>query len=135
MAKIQLPPAERDVLACLHQQGEATAAQLREKLRNYRPMAHGSVATLLRRLEDKGLVAKENGPVGKSFIYRPTRTHQTSFTHLVRDLVQRVFHGDPVSLVASIFETRPPTMEEVKKLQEMLNDLRRQEGGKKGKQP
>jgi len=45
---------------------------------------------------------------------------------LLADLVHRVFQGDPVSLVASLFETRPPTGREVEKLRTMLDDLRRQ---------
>lgn len=126
MKKIRLPPAERDVLACVYRSPGATAGQLRESLHGYRPMAHGSVLTLLSRLEAKGLVARKKGAVGKAFVYHPTQSRQATFTGLLRDLVQRVFEGDPVSLVASLFETRPPTGAEVEKLKAMLDDLRRQ---------
>ncbi len=37
-----------------------------------RPLAHASVCTLLNRLEAKGLVRREKGPVGKAFVYRPS---------------------------------------------------------------
>jgi BlaI family transcriptional regulator, penicillinase repressor len=126
MSQLRLPPAERDVLACIYRLREPTARQLREALHSFRPMAHGSVLTLLNRLEAKGLVAKKKGPAGKAFIYRATQARQSTFTHLLRDLVHRVFEGDPVSLVASLFETRPPTKEEVARLEAMLKDLRRQ---------
>lgn len=119
-----LPPAERDVLACVQRRGEATARQIREAIRAYRPMTHGSVVTLLKRLEAKGLVSKEKGPVGKAFVYRVTRGSKTLLGHLLKDLVQRVFHGDPIPLVASLFETRPPTAKEVEKLRQMLDALR-----------
>jgi predicted transcriptional regulator len=81
---------------------------------------------LLKRLEAKRLVARKKGPVGKAFVYHATRPQESTFTHLLRDLVRRVFQGDPVSLVASLFETRPPTGQEVEKLQAMLDELRRQ---------
>ena len=127
-----VPPAERDVLACLHHHKEATARQLREALHRYRPMTHGAIVVLLKRLEAKKLVGKEKGPVGKAFVYYPTRPSRSAFTGLVRDLVQRVFHGDPISLVASLFETQAPTAEQVERLQELLRDLRRKGNQRKG---
>src|SRR5438128_2404865 len=104
MADPNLPPAERDVLACLHRQGQATARQIREGLARFRPMAHGSVVTLLNRLETKRLVTKEKGQVGKAFVYRVCQPRK-AFRGLLRQLVQRVFHGDATALVASLFES------------------------------
>ncbi len=124
---LRLPPAERDVLACVYRLHEPTARQIRDSLSSYRPMAHGSVLTLLKRLEAKRLVARKKGPVGKAFIYHATRARESTFTHLLCDLVHRVFEGDPISLVASLFETRPPTQEEAERLQALLDDLRGQQ--------
>ena len=52
----ELPEAELEVLACLWNAGTLTAAEIREQLSSYRPMAHGSVLTLLNRLSEKNLV-------------------------------------------------------------------------------
>lgn len=131
MPQPTLPPAERDVLACLHRYPEATSRQIRERLAAFRPMAHGSVVTLLRRLEAKGLVAKTKGPVGKAFLYRARQGPRATFRGIIGQLVQRVFHGDNVALVASLFETNPPTAEEVDKLQQMLAELRRKRTAKR----
>jgi BlaI family transcriptional regulator, penicillinase repressor len=124
MAELNLPAAERDVLACLHQHGQATARDLRESLDSYRPMAHGSVLTLLKRLEAKGLVAKEKGPIGKAFVYRACQQPRTTFRGIIKQLMNRVFHGDSVALMASVFDTKPPTAEEVEKMQKMLDELK-----------
>jgi BlaI family transcriptional regulator, penicillinase repressor len=124
MAPNDLPPAERDVLICLHRHRQATARELRESLLKIRPMAHGSVLTLLNRLEAKGLVKKEKGMIGKAFVYEARQQPRTTLGGIVRQVVQRVFHGDSVALVASLFETKPPTAAEVEKLQRMLDDLR-----------
>ena len=133
MHEAQLPAAERDVLACLHRIGPTTSRQVLESLASFRPMAHGSVVTLLRRLEAKGLVAKEKGPVGKAFLYRASQQPRVTFRVLVEHFVQRVFHGDSVALVASLFETRPPTLEEVEKLQQMLDEVRERKKKEKRK--
>lgn len=131
MSKNNLPPAEMDVLACLHQLGEATAAQIREFLGSRRPMAHGSVDTLLKRLAAKRYVTRKKGPVGKAFVYAARPRRSQTFRHAVRDLLQRVFHGDGAALVASLFASRPPSGEELEKIQRMLDELR-QPSSKKG---
>jgi BlaI family transcriptional regulator, penicillinase repressor len=125
MAERRLPDAELEVLTCLHRRGEATARDLREALWDQRPMAHGSVLTLLGRLERRGLVARKKGPSGKAFVYMPTGRHTTALRPVMRRLVDRVFAGSPVDLVASLFETRPPTQQELDAIQRLVRDLRR----------
>jgi BlaI family transcriptional regulator, penicillinase repressor len=124
MPHTRLPDAELDVLAELHRRNAATARELREALSGYRPMAHGSVVTLLSRLEKKGLVTRRKGPVGKAFIFEPSRRHSATFRPVLRKLLQRVFGGDSVALVASLFETKPPTPRELQALQRLVADLR-----------
>ena len=120
----ELPDAELEVLACLWQKEEASAREVREAMGKYRPMTHGAMATLLRRLELKGLVAKRKGEVGKAFIYRPTRAPEPMYRKIMRDLRQRVFGGSGVAMVASLFETSVPTDEELSALEGLLDDLR-----------
>jgi BlaI family transcriptional regulator, penicillinase repressor len=127
MRDVHLPAAERDVMACLYRQGNATARELREGLADFRPMAHGSIFTLLKRLEAKGLVTKRKGKVGKAFVYSAAQKPRRTFAGILRQLVQRVFYGDSVALMASLFETRPPTREELEKLQAMLDKLKKGE--------
>lgn len=121
MATPSLPPAERDVLACLHRHQRATARLIRETLSDFRPMAHGSVVTLLRRLEAKGLVTRSKGE-GSAFVYRAKQQPRVTFQGEIRRMVERLFHGDGVALVATLFETNPPNAEEVERLQRMLDE-------------
>ena len=121
----RVPDAELEVLTCLHRRGEATARDIREALWDQRPMAHGSVLTLLGRLERRGLVARKKGSVGKAFVYMPTGRQAAAMRPVMRRLVDRVFAGSPVDLVASLFETRPPTPQELDAIQRLVRDLRR----------
>jgi BlaI family penicillinase repressor len=127
MNHADLPETELEMLACLQRKGEATASELREALRPFRPLAHPSVVTLLQRLETKGLVSREKGPVGKAFVYRPTRRSGATFRAKLRRLVQRAFGGDSVALVTSLFETHPPSAEELDQVQQLLDDLRQKQ--------
>ena len=124
MTTKDVPAAELEVLACLRQLEQATAREIRERMHTYRPMAHGSVVNLLKRLEAKDLVAKKKGPVGKAFLYRPTAAAASIYGNLLNRLLHRVFGGDSLALVASLFETRPPDGRQLEKLEELLDELR-----------
>jgi BlaI family transcriptional regulator, penicillinase repressor len=125
MAEDRLPDAELEVMACLWRLREATARQVREAMMGYRPMAHTSMVTLLGRLESKGLVKRTKGPVGKAFLYTPLRRPGKTYRRVIGDVLQRIFGGNGPALVASLFETQPPTPTEVVELQRLLDGLRR----------
>lgn len=122
----KIPEAEADVLAALFDAGEATARSLREALGRKRPMAHGTVVTLLRRLENRGLVKRRKADQGKAFMYRPAKGHARTFGPGVSSLVQRAFGGRPAALVASLFETRPPSAQEIDELEALVERLRKE---------
>lgn len=130
MTKKNIPTAELEVLACLQQMEQATAREIREGMHAYRPMAHGSVMNLLKRLEAKKLVARKKGPVGKSFVYRPTAATASIYGGLLNRILHRVFGGDSLALVSSLFETRPPDARQIEKLEELLDELRAKNSGK-----
>jgi BlaI family penicillinase repressor len=124
-----LPDAELEVLACLWHKGEATARDVREAMAGYRRLTHSAVSTLLTRLQAKGLVARRKGPVGKAFLYRAAGQPKRTRRRLVGELLERVFGGDALAVVSSLFETRPPSAEEIDRLQQLLDELRSNSSG------
>ena len=131
MAERDLPNAELDVMRCLWQGRPLTAREIRKSLHAERPMSHSAVCTLLGRLEAKGLVTRAKGTVGKAFVYHaavpPTRTRR----RLVGDLLDRLFGGSGVDLVAALFQSRPPTEQQLDELQELLSELRKRKRRRK----
>lgn len=123
-----LPDAELEVLSCLWQFPGSTVREIREKMQDYRPMSHGAMVTILKRLEGKGLVSWKKGPVGKAFVYEPTRNPEPTYRKIMRDLRDRVFGGSGLTMVASLFETKTPTPEELEQLQGLVDELRRKHG-------
>jgi BlaI family transcriptional regulator, penicillinase repressor len=130
MATKNVPNAELEVLACLRQMQRATVREVRERMHPYRPMAHGSVINLLKRLETKKLVSKKKGLVGKAFVYQPTAAMASIYSNMLSRLLNRVFAGDSLFLVASLFETQPPDGRQLDKLEELLEELRAKRRGK-----
>jgi BlaI family penicillinase repressor len=126
-----LPEAELEVLAVLHEKGEAEATAIREALEAFRPLSHSSVVTLLRRLEDRGLVDRRPADRGRAFVYFPTKKASRTQRGIVERMLQRIFRDRPVSLVASLFEVRKPDAKEIAQLRSLLDVMAKKEKGRR----
>jgi len=124
MTQPKIPDAEMDLLAALNRLGPSTARELREALAAQRPMAHGSVVTLLGRLHAKSLVTRRKAPTGKAFVYSATRSGSGAARPLLRQLVDRLFGGSRVELVAMLLDSQKPTAAELEDMQKLLDTLK-----------
>ncbi len=122
-----LPDAEAEVLACLWNDGPSTAASIRERLQAFRPMAHGSVLTLLKRLTEKNLVGREKSGQGKAFLYFAKPSSEPTLTRIVKQISERLFGGNRVAVLASLLEISPPTPEELDEMRRLLDELQSRE--------
>jgi BlaI family penicillinase repressor len=120
-----LPDAELDVLVCLWNEGPQTASALRALLAASRPMTHASISTLLSRLMRKGLVARQKGNAGKAFVFHAAVEPFPIQRHLVGDLLDRVFAGSGVALVATLLQSRRPTARELDELSALVDEHRK----------
>jgi predicted transcriptional regulator len=120
-----LPEAELETLAALHELGEAEVREVRARLAAFRALGHASVTTLLRRLEEKGLVRRRRADHGKAFLYSAVPAADVTYGGVVRRLLARVFGGDGVALVSSLFSVSPPDRTEVERLRSLLAELER----------
>ena len=118
------------MLAVLFDAEEATARTVREQLAKKRPMAHGSVVTLLRRLEDRGLVRRRPAETGRAFVYFPTKKAFHTQLGIVERMLRRIFRDRPVSLVASLFEVRKPDAKEIAQLRSLLDTMAKEKGNR-----
>lgn len=120
-----LPPAELDVLSCVWRENPVTARRIREMMLKHRPMAHGSVVTLLTRLEAKGLVTKDKGPVGKAFLFKPLKKPEAVQKRLVKEMVDHVFGGNTATMVCAVLDANPPTADEIAVIQTVLTTTKK----------
>ncbi len=68
--------------------------------------------------------------MGKAFIYRPLAATAGIYETLLNRLLNRVFGGDSLALVASLFETKPPDRRQLDRLEQLLEELRQKQSGK-----
>lgn len=112
------------ILRVLWQHGEAPVAEVHDALRE-RALALTTIATMLRKMEDKGLVVhRENG---RQFLYRavvdPARVQQ----NLVGDLVGKLFDGDPLALVSHLLRAGEIDLDELDALRRQVAAAERQQ--------
>ncbi len=123
MPRHTLGDLQHAIMAVLWARGEAPAADVHEALREARGLAPTTIATMLRKMEDKGIVAHRTS--GRQFLYRPTVSEDQVRRSMVGELVERLFGGDPNALVAHLVSEHEIEAGE-------LPDLRRRVGaGKK----
>ena len=77
-----------------------------------------TVATMVRRMEAKGLLRFEDG--GKAKYIYPAMTREEASATETNSLIDKVFRGSPGLLMASLIEQNDFTQEEIDELYAML---------------
>lgn len=121
MADYGLTELQLDLMGVLWQRGEATAAEVREALRPERDLAPTTVATLLGRLEKKGLVAHRSE--GRQYVYRAAveaarvkRSVVSEFT----EMADRLFAGDVTELVTHLLAESEVDADDLARVRAMI---------------
>jgi len=117
-----LTEAELELMTVLWKLGEATVADVLECLPAGRRRAYTSVSTILRILEQKGVVAARAR--GRQHVYSPRVGKPVYQAASLRHLVGRVFDGAPVALVRRLLEEEELTSAELAELRELVERRR-----------
>jgi predicted transcriptional regulator len=88
------------ILRILWHRGRATAAEITEALRPERQLAQSTVATILSRLEKRGVLSHELR--ARQFVYHPRISQPETERSMVAELTERLFDGDPAALVSHL---------------------------------
>jgi predicted transcriptional regulator len=112
------------ILRTLWDSGEAAVADVHASLAD-RGLALTTIATMLRKMEEKGLVAhRENG---RQFLYRAKVDPDLVQRNLVGDLVARLFDGDPLALVSHLLRAGEIELSELDDLRRKVADAERRQ--------
>src|SRR4051794_51398 len=136
MAKrpLSIPDSELDVLKVLWDQGQATVRTVLETLRaSGRSWSYATVATLLDRLETKGVVKSDRSEL--AFVYRPVITDQEVRQKRVTSLVDKLYQGEPGLLVLHLLKSHPLDPGQAKEVRAVLEEMTGEVAKKKGAEP
>lgn len=114
------------ILRVLWQRDEASVADVHADLSD-RQLALTTIATMLRKMEDKGLVGhRENG---RQFLYRAAVEPDQVQRNLVGDLVGKLFDGDPLALVNHLLRAGEIELSELDELRARVAAAERKDAG------
>ena len=106
------------LLDILHDIGEGTVYDVLDGFLEAERPRYNTVMTVLRTLEDKGLL--EHRTQDRAFVFRPTAEAQRVREGVLRDVLDRVFSGSPTRLMATLLNEESVTPEVVEELRAML---------------
>jgi predicted transcriptional regulator len=92
---------EREMLDVLHRRGKASAAQVLDELVS--PPSYSAVRSILRVLEEKGLVRHEEQ--GKRYLYLPTQSPRAAARSALKQVVHTFFRGSLEQAVKTFLST------------------------------
>jgi predicted transcriptional regulator len=118
MTRTTLGDLQHAIMQVLWRRGEATSAEVHAALLDERGLAPTTIATMLRKMEDKGVVAHRSE--GRQYVYRPTVTEDEVRRSMVDELVERLFAGDPAALVNHLVSDGRIDPDELERLQQLL---------------
>lgn len=109
---------ELQILKVLWELGEASVREVLQALCPNGELAFNTVQTLLRIMDEKGLVKHKRK--GRTFIYRATHTRDLE----VSRFLSQVFDGAVDQCVVSLLQTGDVTNSELDELQKIIRDAR-----------
>ena len=109
--------AETEVLRLVWESQQATVQQVYDALPPNRRVTYVTIATLLRRLEEKGYL--KHRVHGKAFVYAPAAKKEDVIRRTISDLVERLFGGNPVPLMQHLAQHSGISDEDIERLKEL----------------
>lgn len=106
------------ILRVLWRRGTAAVAEVHKDLEEERGLAPTTIATMLVKLEKKGVVAHSRE--GRRFLYRAIVSEGEVRSTMVGDLTQRLFAGDPAALVSHLLAEHEIDPADLDRLKEMI---------------
>ncbi len=119
MTAPQLGRMQLLIMQVLWKMGRVTAREITDELNQSEPVAHSTVQTLLRGLEDKGAVGHEAD--GRTFVFFPLVEEANYRKNVTSDLVQRVFGGNVADLVAHLLKNEKVSAKELSEIRRLID--------------
>ena len=94
----KLPPRERQIVDILFEAGPLTTGEVCDKLPD--PLSGSAVRAMLKRLEDKGFVQREDSERG--YVYRPAVSETAARKSALSEIVRVFFNGSPAGAASAL---------------------------------
>jgi predicted transcriptional regulator len=122
----QLTELQIAVLRLLWDRGEATVAEIWEALYAERKLAQTTVATIVARLQRRGILSRRTRD--RQFVYKTLLTEADVQHSMVSELTERLFAGDVTALVSHLLSARDMSPGDLARVREMIESTEPSKG-------
>lgn len=127
----KLGDLQHAILRVLWERREATVVEVLEALSDERDRALTTIATMLTKMEKRGLVAHRSE--GRQFVFRALVSESQVRRSMVAELTSRLFGGDTTALVSHLLEEQEIDEREIERLRGLIAEQTRRERNQKEK--
>lgn len=117
--EIRLSGQQFEVVQAVNKLGRAGAKQVQQELKHL-DLAHTTIATVLSRLEKKGLLVSE--VEGRERVFRCLEDENSIRQSMVESLISTVFKGDSKALMAHLVSEGEIDSAELDELRELVQE-------------
>ncbi len=114
----RLGELQLQIMKVLWTKDDVTVADVHAALASERGLAYTTVATMLRRLEERGLV--RHRVEGRTFLYRPAVAEVDVSRSMADHLLDRLFRGSMAEMVRHLLSTREVSKKELAALERLI---------------
>lgn len=118
--ELRLTPLQLAVLRVLWRSEEATVTEVHAALQRERKLAVTTVATLLKRLDARGILAHRSE--GRQYVYRALVTAEEVGKTMTSELVDDVYEGDVTGLFAHLLDAKSVSPADLKEIKRMIRE-------------
>jgi len=122
----QLSEVQLAVLRVLWRKGNCAAQGVTDELAEERGLAPTTVATLLKRLEKRGLVTHEKE--GRQHVYRALVSEEEARQSMLSEVTDRLFEGNVSELMSHLLERRDMRPGDLRRIKELIAAKERELG-------
>ncbi len=120
MSELKFGRIQLRIMQVLWKKKRATAREITEALNELEPIAHSTVQTLIRTLEQKGAITHDVD--NRTFIFYTLVKNEKVIKHAMQDFIDRLFAGSAETMVSYLVKNQYITREELKDIARLLNE-------------
>ena len=121
---------ELEIMHVVWDKGRATVQEVKDALIVRHPAAYSTFLTMMRTLEQKGILKHDVHEDGRTYVYRPLVSREEVSTTMFQDIYHRVFRGSSERLLdaaKTLFRKEEITPGEIQRLKELIAEKEKQD--------
>jgi BlaI family penicillinase repressor len=116
--RLRLGDLQLRIMQALWDHGPSTVAEVQAALGSKPELAYTTVATMLRKMEDRGLVRHQEE--GRKFVYAAAVRAQDVSQSMANDMLDRLFEGSLADMVSHLLTSREVSPDELERLEQLI---------------